>query len=123
MDNAFIKLATQPIISVRFCLFIDGLDEYKGLPTEIIDRLQLLAESRNIKLCVASRPWTPFRMAFRERNPDGSLMLEKHMKPDIERFVSDILEKDRRFTQAERRDRRYRIFVHEVIERALGVFL
>ena len=37
--------------------------------------------------------------------------------------MRDILEKDKRFTLAERKDKRYGLFVHEVIERALGVFL
>ena len=123
LDDAFHRIANQPMPGMRFCMFIDGLDEYDGLPTEIIDRLQLLAKAEGIKMCLASRPWTPFRTAFAEGNCDGFLLLERHTKPDIERFVKDILEKDKRFTLAERRDQRYGLFVHEVIERALGVFL
>ena len=123
LDNAFVAISNQPMPGIRFCLFIDGLDEYDGRPTDIIDRLQLLAKAESIKLCLASRPWTPFRAAFAEGNCDGSLLLERHTKRDIERFVKDLLEKDRRFTQAERADKRYGLFVHEVIERALGVFL
>ena len=123
LDDAFFRITNQPMRRIRFCMFIDGLDEYDGLPTEIIDRLQLLAKAEGIKMCLASRPWTPFRTAFAEGNSNGFLLLEKHTKPDIERFVKDILEKDKRFTIAERRDKRYGLFVHEVIERALGVFL
>ena len=123
LDEVFLRIANQPMPGTRFCMFIDGLDEYDGLPTEIIDRLQLLAKAEGIKICLASRPWTVFRTAFTEENCDGFLQLEKHTKPDIERFVRDILEKDKRFTLAERADKRYRVFVHEVIERALGVFL
>ena len=123
LDDAFVTIANQPMLGIRFCMFIDGLDEYDGLPTEIIDRLQLLAKAKSIKLCLASRPWTPFRTAFAEGNCDGSLLLERHTKRDIERFVRDLLEKDERFTLAERKDKRYGLFVHEVIERALGVFL
>lgn len=123
LDYAFVAIANQPMPDVRFCMFIDGLDEYDGRPTDIIDRLRLLAKAESIKLCLASRPWTPFRTAFAEGNCDGSLLLERHTKPDIERFVKDLLEKDSRFTQAERTDKRYTMFVREVIERALGVFL
>lgn len=123
LDDAFDTIANQPMPGIRFCMFIDGLDEYDGLPTDIIDRLQLLAKAEGIKLCLASRPWTPFRTAFAEGNCDGSLRLERHTKRDIERFVKGMLEKDQRFTQAERRDKRYGLLVHEVIERALGVFL
>jgi len=123
LDDAFIILSQQSMPGIRFCMLIDGLDEYDGRPTDIIDRLQILAKSENIKLCLASRPWTPFRSAFAEGKCDGSLLLERHTKRDIERFVKDVLEKDRRFTQAEREDKRYGMFVHEVIERAMGVFL
>ena len=123
LDNAFITIANQPMPGIRFCMFIDGLDEYDGRPTDIIDRLQLLAKAEFIKLCLASRPWTPFRVAFAKGNCDGSLQLERYTKHDIERFVKDILEQDRRFTQAERTDSRYGHFVHEVVERAQGVFL
>ena len=123
LDDAFFRITNQPMRRIRFCMFIDGLDEYDGLPTEIIDRLQVLAKSEGIKMCLASRPWTPFRTAFAEGTSGGFLLLEKHTKPDIERFVKDILEKDKRFTLAERSDKRYGLFVHEVIERALGVFL
>ena len=123
LDEAFLTIKNQPMPGTRFCMFIDGLDEYDGLPTEIIDRLQILANAEGIKMCLASRPWTAFRTAFTEENCDGFMLLERHTKPDIERFVRDILEKDKRFTLAERTDKRYGLFVDEVIERALGVFL
>lgn len=123
LDEAFVTIANQSMPGVRFCIFIDGLDEYDGRPTDIIDRLQQLAKAESIKLCLASRPWNAFRIAFAEGSCNGSLLLERYTKRDIERFVKDILEKDKRFTQAERIDRRYRSFVQEVIERALGVFL
>lgn len=123
LDDAFVTLAHRPTPGIRFCVFIDGLDEYDGRPTDITDRLQILAKSESIKMCLASRPWTPFRTAFAEGNCDGSLFLERHTMRDIERFVKDILEKDHRFTLAERKDKRYSVFVQEVIERAHGVFL
>lgn len=82
-----------------------------------------MAEVESVKLCLAPRPWTPFREAFAGGKCDGSLLLEKYTKPDIDRFVRDILENDKRFTQAERADKRYGMFVNEVIERAQGVFL
>ena len=120
LDTAFNILAQQPVQGKRFCMFVDGLDEYEGLPADIIRRLQLLSRSENIKLCLSSRPWTAFETAFRNVN---SILLQNHTKRDIERFVEDILEKDETFTQAQRRDQRYRTFVQKVIERAQGVFL
>ena len=108
---------------IRFCLFIDGLDKYEGLPNDIIDKLRLLAKSESIKLCISSRPWTVFQEAFAAGKCDASLLLEQHTKHDIERFVRDLLEKNEIFFQAEQKDMRYSTFVDEVIEKARGVFL
>jgi hypothetical protein len=52
--------------STKFFFLIDGLDEFEGEPREIID-LILKAAQRNVKLCVASRPWLPFEDAFKHR--------------------------------------------------------
>ena len=116
-------LAHHHIPGVRFCLLIDGLDEYDGLPNDIIRILRSLAKSPSFKLCVSSRPWNEFQEAFGEGKCDGNIFLENFTKGDIERFVKDILEKDETFTAAEQRDRRYGQFVQDVINRAQGVFL
>ena len=123
LEDAFSILVQQPLPGSRFCMFIDGLDEYEGLPDEIIDRLKLLAKSDSIKLCVSSRPSTAFREGFAIGKCDGSILLQHHTKGDIERFVRDILEKNSKFTNAEQKDKRYGVFIQEVIERAKGVFL
>ncbi|KAL8842262.1 MAG: hypothetical protein Q9170_000588 [Blastenia crenularia] len=117
------RLSQQYIPGIRFCLLIDGLDEYDGLPNDIVRVLKSLAKSDSFKLCVSSRPWNEFEEAFGEGKCDGTISLEKFTKRDIERFVKDILEKDETFTAAEQRDRRYGQFVQDVIDRAQGVFL
>lgn len=119
-----IKVLSQlHIPEARFCLFIDGLDEYDGLPNNIIRVLKSLAKSTSFKLCVSSRPWNEFKDAFGEGRCDGSILLENFTRRDIERFVKDILEKDEIFTAKEQRDGRYALFVTDVIDRANGVFL
>ena len=50
--------------STRFCLFIDGLDEYAGHEADVIKLCNLTVRSTHIKLCVASRSWPAFRDAF-----------------------------------------------------------
>ena len=116
-------IAHQPLHGIRFCIFIDGLDEYEGLPNEIIRVFKHLATSSSIKLCLSSRPWNEFLTAFDDGKCDGTLRLERFARPDIELFVKDILENDECFTAAERQDKRYNIFVYDVIDRAEGVFL
>jgi hypothetical protein len=49
-------LAGLKELSMRFCFFIDGLDEYGGEHTDIIRIIQSLAASPSIKFCVSSRP-------------------------------------------------------------------
>jgi hypothetical protein len=42
--------------SIKFVFFIDGLDEFEGDCTELINLLNLLIFQGNVKICVASRP-------------------------------------------------------------------
>ena len=123
LDEAFNKLAHQKIAKIRFCIFIDGLDEYDGLPNDMIPILKRLVASPSIKLCVSSRPWNEFLTAFDDGQCDGTLLLEKYTRPDVELFVRDTLEKNESFTLAERKDKRYGLFVIDIINRANGVFL
>jgi hypothetical protein len=54
--EAFKGLIRQSVKQLKLCLFIDGLDEYEGDPTDIADIFTDLAESDNIKVCLSSRP-------------------------------------------------------------------
>ena len=123
LHDAFDTLAHQEMAGIRFCIFIDGLDEYDGLPSDLIRVLKSLVASPSIKLCVSSRPWNEFLTAFEDGKSDGTLLLEKYTRPDVERFVRDILKKNESFTLAEQKDKRYGIFVTNIINRANGVFL
>lgn len=58
--------STDSTVSAKYCFFIDGLDEY-GEDDEhdveheqLVDLLQSLSQSHNIKIYVSSRPWTAF---------------------------------------------------------------
>ena len=123
LSDAIDVLSQQDIPEARFCLLIDGLDEYEGLPSDIIRVLKSLARSPSFKLCVSSRPWNEFKEAFGEGRCDGSILLEKFTRHDIERFTKDTLERDDSFTAAEQRDGRYGHFITNVIDRANSVFL
>ena len=67
-------------------LFIDGLDEFEGQPSILIDVVRVLASQGDyVKLCLASRPWIEFGDAFRQ-NPQ--LLLEDLTYNDTKLFVS-----------------------------------
>ena len=50
--------------NIRFCFFVDGLDEYKGDALQLVKTMKDIAIIPNIKLCLASRPWPCFADAF-----------------------------------------------------------
>ncbi|KAF2464920.1 uncharacterized protein BDR25DRAFT_241210, partial [Lindgomyces ingoldianus] len=110
---------------IRFCFFIDGLDEYeddnKG-PEELLDTLRSIDCSSNTKLCVSSRPWVIFRDEF-GKTPEWHIRLEDLTRDDIRSFVSFKFNKNEQFQKLKERDPRYPKLIEDVVERARGVFL
>jgi hypothetical protein len=105
--------------SLRFCFFIDGLDEYDGFEEEIISTVRDLVDSSNIKLCVSSRQWNAFEEAFSSQ----SLVLQDFTKADIQSFVEDELGQHPRFISMRDEDPEYLTLLDEVVEKADSVFL
>ena len=112
----------QERLPARFCFFIDGLDEYSGDHTALIDDLDLLAASDTVKLCVSSRPWNAFRDAYGEAK-DCQLVLEDLTKSDMSKYIKDVLEDDNRFKRLSKKESQAQIFAEEIQDKANGVFL
>lgn len=51
-----IKSALRIAHDVRFCIFIDGLDEFTGDYHELVDLIFEIQDSNSTKICVSSRP-------------------------------------------------------------------
>ncbi|PMD45669.1 hypothetical protein L207DRAFT_452788 [Hyaloscypha variabilis F] len=101
-------------------LLIDGLDEYKGEPADTIELFRSII-SPTVKICVSSRPWQDFDVAFKDA---PQLRLQDLTFGDISRFVNDKLSSNEQMQQL------YAIdhvgapkLVQEIVERADGVFL
>jgi hypothetical protein len=108
-----------------FCFFIDGLDEFvgdAGQQGEFAERIQKLAESSSVKLCVASRPWIAFDNVF-GRDEQRMLVLEKLTRDDMDAYVRSMLVENSRFTALLRKDPDASGLVHEIRDKAHGVFL
>lgn len=77
LQQAFRVLKQQTFISVCFYFHIDGLDEYSGDHSDVIEILQDLTASASacIKICASSRPWNCFEDAFGE-DTDRKLYLQ-----------------------------------------------
>lgn len=122
MKDTFRRIQEQGTISAKFCFFIDGLDEYDGDQSDLINILQDLTTSPDIRLCVSSRPWNVFQDAFGQ-DTERRLFLEDLTKPDIERFVRDKLESSPQFMSSITMDNRYDELVEDIVRKADGVFL
>jgi len=122
LRHAIDQFKQESGVTARFCFFIDGLDEYDGESNQIIEVLENLRESSDIKLCISSRPWNEFRDAF-GRPCDSQLALEDLTQDDIRVYVRDTLEENSRFRGLKARDSRSQELVQEIVEKARGVFL
>lgn len=121
LSNALKKLVA--IKDFRFVIFIDGLDEFDKDPSELATFLVELGETacRNLKLCLASRPWLIFEETFR-RCP--SLRVENLTRDDIQIYVEERLEassqwEDLKIFQADHASS----LMTEIVDKASGVFL
>ncbi|KAK4452492.1 vegetative incompatibility protein HET-E-1, partial [Podospora aff. communis PSN243] len=102
----------------QLAVFIDGLDEFTGHVSGLI---QLIKDLPGAKVCISSRPWNEFRDAFAGC---PSLRMELLTKGDMERFTRGRFGSNRAFVELRAN------FPEEadglllgIVEKALGVFL
>jgi len=107
---------------VKFCFFIDGLDEYEGKPGDIIRLIELLKSTLQVKICVSSRPWNEFEKDFGQ-DKSKKLYMQDLTRGDIELYVRDTLENDGGFQELKQRDSHCLDLIQEVVDAAEGVFL
>lgn len=106
----------------RICFFIDGLDEFQGDDVDhwrIAQDLQSWTQSENIKLCVSSRPHTPFLDTF-SKSKNVQISIHDLTRRDIRHFCLAMFEKDPNFSRVEIS---YKDLVREIVWNANGVFL
>ncbi|KAI1172834.1 hypothetical protein F4777DRAFT_581506 [Nemania sp. FL0916] len=114
----YISKAIKSAQNSRFCLFIDGLDEYKDQRDtldELVDHLNRLQNLSNVKVCVSSRPELELVRRFQGLK---RLRLQDLNYNDIETFVGQVLSKTGIIS-----DKDCIHLVREVVERSDGVFL
>ncbi|KAM0463838.1 hypothetical protein ACHAO4_000562 [Trichoderma viride] len=122
LAEAFQRLGGLENVQWKICLFIDGLDEYDGEPTDVIDIIHKIGESEKIKICISSRPWIEFSDAFGGNQP--KLELQNFTREDIQRFIEDKLHNNDKFNMLRGRDRAAADgLVLSIIGKADGVFL
>jgi len=118
LHSAFKKIIADE--SKKFFILIDGLDEFDGNPTVIVEFV-LEAARPNVKICTASRPWNQFADAFRSR---PNLQLENLTQNDIGHYVNDHFNTNKFYRQLRNREPEDAAsLVDSVVGKACGVFL
>ncbi|KAH7173284.1 uncharacterized protein B0J16DRAFT_418600 [Fusarium flagelliforme] len=84
MQETFHNLASLNNSSFRMVIFLDGLDEFDGGPSTLIQWIKDIVTQFNVKVCVASRPWNAFSDAF-DQYP--SLTMQALTAPDIRIYI------------------------------------
>jgi hypothetical protein len=121
LRQAFRLLTKEDPLATKFCLFIDGLDEFDGDHSNLIDFIKDIAGSTNIKVCVSSRPWVVFEDAFAN---GPSLMLQDLTYPDIMHFIMSMFSRNEGFRELQKREPEYAgKLLEDIGQKAAGVFL
>ncbi|KAI0509599.1 hypothetical protein F5B22DRAFT_616171 [Xylaria bambusicola] len=116
-ERSLLSFATEAIRSskgTRFCIFIDGLDEYTGPYDDLVDHIDKLSSFGNSKACLSSRPEVALTTRFQGLK---QLRLQDLNSNDIKAFVKGSLQK----TQLSKHFRSE--LISEVTWRSDGVFL
>lgn len=119
--GAISNITNQAKFPMKLCLFIDGLGEYNGNHSEIVQLFKTVATAPSTKLCISSRPWPVFLDAFK---PYPGLILQDLTKGDITEYVQSRLEecpgmKALQLVEPEEAP----LLIQEIVDKASGVFL
>jgi len=121
LEQAFSRLIRFASCDFKLCFFIDGLDESKAEPEELVCLINETARSPFVKICVSSRPWLVFEEAF---GLDSSLRLQDLTSSDIQLYVREKLQRDPKMERLETTNPNgARSLVRNIVTKANGVFL
>nr|XP_036580328.1 uncharacterized protein CTRU02_09558 [Colletotrichum truncatum]KAF6788240.1 hypothetical protein CTRU02_09558 [Colletotrichum truncatum] len=119
LDQITSHLVSSEDLSLRFCFFIDGLDEYDGDHQKLIQILARLASSPNVKLCVSSRPWNIFEDAYGKSSLQ-KLALQDLTQDDIRSYTKSMLKEHPNWIEYAKDQHS---IADEITKKAQGVFL
>jgi hypothetical protein len=121
LSQAFDRLVRTQSHGLKFCLFVDGLDEYDGDYFEVIKIFTRISESLNVKVCLSSRPLSDFVVAFKTCQ---SLRLQDLTFNDIHNYINYELGINPHMQALrENKPEEANSLVSEIVNKADGVFL
>ncbi|KAI1736281.1 hypothetical protein F4680DRAFT_469161 [Xylaria scruposa] len=117
------RIAGYRDLSVKFCFFIDGMDEFDGDHVDFCQSLHTLTQSPHIKLCVSSRPWNVFEKFFGHDDCKFKLYIHELTRNDIRAYAERRLQDHPRWKELEEETTNAGWIIDEITMRADGVFL
>lgn len=123
LQSVLQRITSRQDLSVKFCFFIDGLDEFAGDHVDFCQNLLELAKSTSIKLCVSSRAWNVFEDAFGSAGIGKKLCIHELTHDDIRSYVEVRLKSHPRWKSLNHEAPNASWLLDEISERAAGVFL
>jgi len=94
--DGLVSLGTFTNRIFNVAMFIDGLDEFTGEFTELIQLVKQLHSCPSVKVYVSSRPWNEFRDALVDC---PQLRMEKLTQDDMQTFVRGKFQSNRAFIE------------------------
>lgn len=115
-------LLTQTQVPIAICLFIDGLDEFDGRYTSVVETIKSLSAQTNVKVCLSSRPLLDFEKAFAEM---PSLRLQDLTFDSISAYADHQLSNliQERISDSKFDKWRTKLLIDKIVDQAEGVFL
>jgi hypothetical protein len=121
LQRGFARLTEFATTSLKFCFFLDGLDEYDGDHESLAEFFKSLSSSPHVKLCVSSRPWLIFEDCFKGC---PGLRLQDLTFNDIVAFVKDKLQGHDKMLDLAKENPIHAVeLANEIVAKANGVFL
>lgn len=114
-------LGRQPS-SPRYCVFVDGLDEFDGDHFEMCQLFKELSMSPDFKFCLSSRPWNVFQDAFGTIE-SMKLCIHELTRPDVLAYTQSRLLEHPRWNEQYFEKQEMDSLVNGITQRAYGVFL
>ncbi|KAL4876546.1 hypothetical protein BJY04DRAFT_210569 [Aspergillus karnatakaensis] len=111
LTDVFEAIGRQTELDIKFCFFIDGLDEYAGEEKDITQLLKTLSRCGHVKICVSSRP---------DRHPCD---IARFTNEDMRRYINSRLASSNNWQRLVASDPSCLQIVDEISARAAGVWL
>ncbi|RSL77245.1 hypothetical protein CEP51_009228 [Fusarium floridanum] len=118
LKSFFDRITLKTSHSTKFCLFIDGLDEYDGDETHIAELIRSISQSQHVKVCISTRPRTAFQNLW-----PADLSMKDFTQNDMKVYVEKILGKSKEFEALQLADLTRDALVNEIAKHAKGVWL